>query len=324
MTGPTPLAAGGPNAIAVTLGVLGDEWNLWILRHAVDGCRRYGDWRSRGPISHTVLTSRLGQLTEAGLVERVRYSERPERFEYLLTARGRGVWPVLLAMWAWEKDHAPDGGVSAGLPGMRHRGCDEAFSPVAACSGCGGAVTRRDVSAALGPSGDWSRSVPDSVGRRRSAGARRPTPYLPLTMELLGNRWSAALLGALMLGGSRFGDLARRTGAPPATLADRLRRFESLGVVTARPSPERADWATYALTAGAEAFFPVIALMIAWGQHWYRAPEGPAIELTHTPCGAALRVRLCCDRCGVALHAGDVLVEPQGAVASRPGGAAAL
>ena len=68
-TGATQLEPGGPNAIAVTLGLLGDEWNLWILRHAVAGCRRYGDWIARGPISHAVLSARLATLADAGLVE---------------------------------------------------------------------------------------------------------------------------------------------------------------------------------------------------------------------------------------------------------------
>ena len=303
-TGSTALGPGGPNAIAVTLGLLGDEWNLWSLRHAVDGCRRYGDWMGRGPISNTVLTGRLGRLTEAGLFDRVRYSDRPARHEYVLTRRGRDLWPILLAMWAWEKDRDP----TAALPEMRHGRCGELFSPVTACADCDRPVTRAAVTAALGPSGDWTRSVPASVGRRRSTGARRPSPYLDRTMELLGDRWSAALLGALMMGGSRFTELADRTGAPPAVLADRLRRFEDAGVVTAVENPERQDRVGYVLTARAEAFFPVITLMIAWGQRWFRAPEGPAISLTHA-CGAPLRPRLRCDRCGEELRASEVTVE---------------
>ncbi|GAA3197975.1 hypothetical protein GCM10020255_101030 [Rhodococcus baikonurensis] len=47
-TGVTELPAGGPNALAVTLGLLGDEWNLWILRFALLGSRRYNDWLALG------------------------------------------------------------------------------------------------------------------------------------------------------------------------------------------------------------------------------------------------------------------------------------
>lgn len=315
--GATPLEAGGPNAIAVTLGLLGDEWNLWILRHAVAGCRRYGDWIARGPISNAVLTTRLATLTDAGLVERVLYSQRPARYEYRLTARGRGLWPVLLGMWAWEKAHGgpvgavsgPGSGDRAPLPERRHTRCGQRFSPVATCAACDEPFARRDVAAELGPSGAWSRSVPASVGRRRSSSARRPSPYLDRTMDLLGDRWSAALVGALMFGRSRFGELAARTGAPPTVLSDRLRRFEDVGVVVATTQPDRPDRPLYLLTSDAAAFFPVIAAMITWGQRWFRAPEGPAITFTHVSCGATLAPRLRCDRCGEALHAHEILVE---------------
>lgn len=309
--GATPLEAGGPNAIGVTLGLLGDEWNLWILRHALAGCRRYGDWIARGPISHAVLTARLSGLCDAGLVERVRYAERPARFEYLLTARGRGVWPVLLAMWAWEKTHgvAAGPGGRAPLPERRHTRCGQLFSPVATCGACDEPFARRDVAAELGPSGAWPRSVPASVGRRRSGTARRPSVYLDRTMDLLGDRWSAALVGALLLGGSRFGELAARTGAPPAVLSDRLRRFEDVGVVVTTTQPDRPDRVRYVLTADTEAFFPVVALMITWGQRWYRAPEGPAIAFTHLGCGQSLAPRLRCEKCGEVLRAGEILVE---------------
>ncbi|MET7769354.1 helix-turn-helix domain-containing protein [Nocardia sp. NPDC005366] len=303
----TELPVVGDNAIAVTLGALGDEWNLWILRFAIEGCRRYRDWIARGAISNSVLVSRLTQLTELGLFERVRYSDRPARYEYALTERGRGVWPILLAMWAWEQSWAPESDVP--LPNMRHRSCGATFTPLLICGACGESATRHNVSATLGPSGDWSRSVPASIGRRRSATVKRPSQILPHTMELLGNRWSAAMLGALFLGATRFGELYERTSAPPAMVADRLRRFDDLGVIESSPNPARPDWVTYSLTPKGEAFFPVIALMIDWGQRWFRAPEGPAIVFTHLVCGNDFHPRLVCGNCAEELHGEEVLIE---------------
>lgn len=303
----TELTAAGDNAIAVTLGALGDEWNLWILRYAVEGCRRYGDWIAHGAISNSVLSSRLAQLTELGLFEKVQYSDRPVRHEYVLTRRGLGVWPILLTMWAWEKSWAPVSDVP--LPTMRHTACRSTFTPVLVCRACGEAATRRDVAAHLGPSGDWSRSVPASIGRRRSTSVKRPSQVLPHTMELLGNRWSAAMLGALFLGANRFGELAERTSAPPAMVADRLRRFDDLGVIKTEPNPNRPDWMTYLLTEKGEAFFPVVALMIAWGQQWFRAPEGPAVVFTHLSCGNSFEPRLTCSNCSRELRARDILIE---------------
>lgn len=301
------LSTAGDNAIAVTLGTLGDEWNLWILRHAVGGCRRYGDWMAQGAISNSVLATRLARLTDLGLFDKIEYSARPARLEYVLTERGRAVWPVLLAMWAWEQSWAPD--TDTPLPGMRHTTCGEVFTPVLTCGGCGETADLRTVTAKLGPSGAWSRSVPAAAGRRRSTGARQPSEVLPHTMELLGNRWSAAILGALLLGASRFSELCDRTSAPPAMVADRLRRFDELGVISTSPNPTRQDWVMYGLTAKGEAFFPVIAMMIDWGQRWFRAPEGPAIVFRHQTCRRKFTPKLTCNVCATVLLAHQVAVE---------------
>ncbi|MFZ2241234.1 MAG: helix-turn-helix domain-containing protein [Gordonia amarae] len=303
---PTQLEPGGANAIAVALGILGDEWNLWILRHAVDGCRRYGDWMARGSISNAVLSARLAGLTERGLFRKVRYSERPQRFEYHLTHRGAHVWPILLSMWAWERRWAPDS--RASLPQMRHTGCDNEFVPELICHTCESAAGLHDVTTLPGPSGHWARSVPYSISRRRSAASGHPSQVLPHTMVLIGDRWSSAMLGALLLGTNRFGEFVDRTTAPPTIVVDRLTRFVELGVAVTEPRPEREDWVTYRLTDKGAAFFPVIALMIAWGQRWFRAPEGPALEFTHIACGGAFVPRLACGNCRAQLKAVSVQI----------------
>ncbi len=301
---PTRLATGGDNAIAVTLGILGDEWNLWILRHAMADARRYGDWMAHGSISNSVLSARLASLTESGLFVQEQYSERPVRFEYVLTPRGRAVWPILIAMWAWEQEWAPAS--AAPLPTMHHTACGLDFDPRLGCRSCGNPADAHDVVAAFGPSGDWSRSVPTSVGRRRSQTGVQPSELLPHTMELLGNRWSASFLGALFLGAHRFRDFAERTGASPAIVSDRLRRFVELGVVKTRSNAERPDWRTYQLTPKGLAFFPVVILMIAWGQDWFEAPEGPALVLTHTTCGGPFHPELLCGACGQPLTGASI------------------
>ena len=60
-----------PNAIGASLGLLGDEWTLLIVRGAFEGARRYGDWKCALPISDAVLTARLGTLVDAEVLARV-------------------------------------------------------------------------------------------------------------------------------------------------------------------------------------------------------------------------------------------------------------
>lgn len=306
---PTRLKAGGENAIGVTMGLIGDEWALLILRYAHQGVHRYADWRDRLAISDSVLSARLALLTRMGLLTRTVYQTRPARYEYRLTRKGREVWPILVAIWAWEFRWVA--GHSESLPWMRHRTCGRHMEPQLTCAACGERVAPRDVSSVVGPSGEDGRSVPAAATRRRSASAVGDGAGLfPETMALVGNRWSVMLLGAAFLGAHRFGEFQQMMGAPPTMVADRLRTFVSLGVLSEEPSAERADWISYRLTDKGRAFFPVIMTAIAWGQRWFHAPDGPALVSTHRGCGAEFEPRLVCDGCGEPLAEADVLVVP--------------
>lgn len=296
----TRLEAGGPNAIAVTNGIVGDEWTLWIVRQALSlGFTRYNEWLDAGPISSAVLTARLSRLVDTKVMERVAYQDHPVRFDYRLTRRGREMWAILVLMWAWERQWG-DGGGDA-LPQMRHSECGRMFSPQLVCGACDQPVGVHDVTARFGPSGSWERSIPSATTRRRSHKGARPPESISQAMSLVGNRWSVALLGASFLGSHRFVDFERRMGAPPTIVSERLGTFCDLGVLE-----HRADAGSYHLTPKGHAFYPVIAAVVEWGQRWFKAPEGPALLTTHGSCGRALHPRLRCDRCDGRLHGAAV------------------
>ncbi len=91
--------------IARSLERVGEWWSILILRDAFHGLTRFEQFQSSLDIAPNMLTRRLNALVEAGLLERRRYSERPPRDEYVLTARGRDFRPVLLALLAWGNRH---------------------------------------------------------------------------------------------------------------------------------------------------------------------------------------------------------------------------
>jgi DNA-binding HxlR family transcriptional regulator len=80
-----------------------------ILRDAHAGLTRFDQFRKNLGIAPTILTRRLATLTEEGLLEKRRYSERPPREEYLLTAAGRDFLPVLFMIGAWGRQHRGGG-----------------------------------------------------------------------------------------------------------------------------------------------------------------------------------------------------------------------
>src|SRR5215211_2630900 len=95
-------------SIARTLEVVGERWTLLIVRDAFLGLRRFDQFQESLGIARNVLSDRLNRLVEAGIFERVRYSERPERFEYRLTAKGRELDVALTALRQWGDKHLSD------------------------------------------------------------------------------------------------------------------------------------------------------------------------------------------------------------------------
>ena len=87
--------------IAGALEIVGDRWTLLLIRDLSLGLSRYDAFRASTGIPAATLAARLRHLTEHGVVERVRYQERPARDEYRLTAKGRDLWKVSVALREW-------------------------------------------------------------------------------------------------------------------------------------------------------------------------------------------------------------------------------
>ncbi len=99
-----------PCPIARGLERVGEWWSFLILRDAFAGMTRFDEFQKSLGIAPTMLVRRLHALVEGGLLEKHRYSVRPPRDEYRLTARGREFRPVLIVMLAWGNRHfAPEG-----------------------------------------------------------------------------------------------------------------------------------------------------------------------------------------------------------------------
>ena len=89
--------------IARGVGTVGDAWSMLILRDAHVGVTRFDQFRKNLGIAPTMLTKRLAALTQAGLLEKRLYSERPPREEYVLTPAGEDFLPVLLLFGEWAE-----------------------------------------------------------------------------------------------------------------------------------------------------------------------------------------------------------------------------
>jgi DNA-binding HxlR family transcriptional regulator len=133
-------------SIARSLELIGERWTLLIVRDLILGLSRFDQLLESLGIASNVLTDRLNRLVEEGIVERVRYSERPERFEYRLTKKGRELGPVLLALMQWGDRH-----VSEKPPRIARRRSDRSPVSVRLAARDGSLVADGDLELVPGP-----------------------------------------------------------------------------------------------------------------------------------------------------------------------------
>lgn len=138
-----------PCTIARSANIIGDGWNLLIIRDACLGRRRFEDFQRSLGIGRNILTTRLNQLVEEGLLQRVEYHQRPVRHEYRLTDKGRDVYPILAAMAAWG-DRWLSGPEGSPLQ-LHHTACGHDMHAVVTCSECHQPIDVRETVARPGP-----------------------------------------------------------------------------------------------------------------------------------------------------------------------------
>ena len=122
-----------PCSIAQTLEIVGDWWTLLIVRNISFGQRRFEAIQADLGIARNVLSDRLSMLVEHGFLERSKYQDSPERFEYRATAKGKDLVGVLFALMAWgDRWAAPNGKPMI----VTHTDCAHETDPLVVCSHC--------------------------------------------------------------------------------------------------------------------------------------------------------------------------------------------
>ena len=90
--------------IARSLDAIGDWWSLLILREALFGVARFSEFQKKLGLAKNILTVRLRALVEQNILETAPASDGSAYQEYLLTPKGRGVFPILVALRQWSEE----------------------------------------------------------------------------------------------------------------------------------------------------------------------------------------------------------------------------
>jgi DNA-binding HxlR family transcriptional regulator len=149
-------------SVARALEVVGERWSLLIVRDLMLGYRRFDELHERLGVARNVLAARLERLAEEGVIEKELYQERPARYEYHLTEKGRDLWPVIVGLLSWGDRYLVKGAPPVVL---EHRDCGGHVNDRRICERCGAELGLRDAIARPGPGAKKARGRLVPAGR---------------------------------------------------------------------------------------------------------------------------------------------------------------
>jgi DNA-binding HxlR family transcriptional regulator len=129
-------------SIAGALALLGERWTLLVMREVLLGRRRFADIKRNTGVAPNILSDRLATLVEHGLLER-------RGTDYVPTAKGRDVNPVLVALLQWGDRHVY--GLDAAPRVLVHTTCGHDASPTLRCAHCDEELRTEDLRVRPGP-----------------------------------------------------------------------------------------------------------------------------------------------------------------------------
>lgn len=122
----------------------------------------------------------------------------------------------------------------------------------------------------------------------------------------VGDRWSFLILREAFFGVRRFDGFVAATGMAKNIASDRLKKLTAVGIFEKRRYSDHKSRFEYRLTQKGRDLYPVIVLLLQWGERWTAPEPGARLRLRHRTCGNALDAEIVCRACGGAVRSGDV------------------
>lgn len=284
------------------LKIIGDYRTAQVVFGAFLGKRRFDDWLTGVSIPRHTLAERLKSLVQMDVLRPRMYQERPERYAYHLTAKGRALYDSVLMIWDWEQKFGEQHGA---LPArLTHRGCGHAFHPELACSACGERVSMQDLTFALEP----NPRLPHDSGEPMRTPRLRSEAESGFALGLRVDRWSLLIIAAVTLGCHYFDQLSYVLRIGPGVLSKRLASMVESNLLVCAADHADARRKRYSLTPSSRGLFGYIVCLSTWAatQHF---GEPSSIQPTHKACGQPFVPKVACSHCHQALLPREVTFE---------------
>jgi DNA-binding HxlR family transcriptional regulator len=290
------------------LEVIGDLPTLLILESHWFGARKFNEFSKRTGLLKTVISDRLNKLVAAECLKKNPYSKNPVRYEYGPTPKLMDLYKTSLSMLAWEREW----GERAGKITVKliHKSCGNPTKPVPVCGGCRAPIDAREMDWQEGPGvGQMSAAYSRRRRRRLGSGQSIPTTLFDSVSKIIGDRASTLIIRSIFTGINRFAEIQTDSGLATNVLSDRLLELRTGDLIYRTPDANQTRRGVYKMTEKGRALYPILMMLMEWGDKWYAAPEGPPLKVSHKSCGAPLVPEMACSACGEFIEIGTLEYE---------------
>lgn len=300
------------------LEVVGDTAILLILESIWLGDERFDRIRERTGLLKALLSDRLKRLIANDILMKEPIGEASNRFRYRLTRKGLDLYWTALMMLRWERRWSnKDGKIRLVLT---HRKCGKAFEPTPSCGKCGDEIDPRDVDWEEGPGVGWMKPQYSRRRQTRSAAEQRAehTALMDEVAQITGDRWVGLMLRSIFTGLRKFDEIRKDTAIATNVLSARLAWLEERGIIRPRAYSESPVRYEYFLTEKGIDYYPILLMLLRWGDTYYVSPEGPPLVLRHKEDQHPLDPQVTCSECHEPIRWQDVTYEVREASDGAP------
>jgi DNA-binding HxlR family transcriptional regulator len=137
------------------------------------------------------------------------------------------------------------------------------------------------------------------------------------TLSVVGDRWTMLIIRDVFLGIRRFEGIQRDLRLTPHRLSDRLGKLVRNGILRRVAYETRPSRFEYRLTEKGLDLYPLIVVLMQWGDRWMAGRAGVPVELVHRPCGHSITPQLICPDCKSTIEPRDMNARPGPALKGR-------
>lgn len=292
-------------ALRRALNVLGDPWTMLILKEGFNGTRRFSAFQRALNIPRQTLSLRLTHLCREQMMYRRPVSPGHATLEYVPTAKAFDLQEAMYSVWLWHQANPGDADV---LPFDIVHSCGHVLQASFRCTRCAGPVNSASVQVIPTDPPQFDTEPRARLSRRNDGAITAAGEGDGLVAaSLVGDIPCNEILWRLFQGPAHIQALAEDLALGLPVVRGRLEKLRTLGMVQDEAEGRRL---VYSILPRAEAFYPLLLSINAWGDRWCNGTRPPPELLVHA-CGALLRGRFRCTHCDGWVGRESVTIRPR-------------